>query len=82
MNSWPSRIAIGTADRSAASPIAIVVLGFLSATHANGRYTPIIACDTGCSLSCRIFPRMNNVISAGASVIDTSAANAIENVLV
>ena len=37
MNSLPSRSAIGTAERTAASPIAIVVFGFFNATHANGR---------------------------------------------
>ena len=36
MNSCPSVIAAGAAASRAASPIAIVVLGFLSATHANG----------------------------------------------
>ena len=62
--------------------MAIVVLGFLSATHANGRYAAIMARDTGCSRSWRMRPRTNRLMSAGASVIDTSAANAIENVLV
>jgi hypothetical protein len=36
MNSCPSFIAIGAADSTAASPIAIVVFGFFRATHANG----------------------------------------------
>ncbi len=37
MNSWPSRSAIGAVAIMARRPIAIVVLGFLSAVHANGR---------------------------------------------
>ena len=41
-----------------------------------------MARETGWSFSCRIRPRMKSDMSAGASVIETSAANAIEKVLV
>jgi hypothetical protein len=82
MNSCPSFGASATAESVAKTPMATVEMGRRKATYTNGRYSLIKKRDTGCLDSGTMRPRISKSRSAGAKVIDNSAAASMTNVLV